>query len=417
MNRRRLLVRVGLIAGAAVFAVYLGLWAALMLTGSEGADYTAFYTGWTIVLDGDGANLYDPAFQAEVQKEILGGKTFDAGLNPFNNPPHLVLPFVPLAALPLATSYIVWAAFQVALLGWLLWRLVTRVAVGWTRDERVLLVAASIAAPPLALALLQGSFSLLVTVALLEVYLALCAGGERAAAAWLVVASVKPQAVLTTGVALLAARRWRVLGIAATVGLVLVVAATAVMGVGIWASYLRFLGEYVGSFDVFSVRPSVMWNLRGTLTLLLGPEIDAALASAINTIALMGQIAALVAVAWLWRGPWDPGTRAFALRFALTLVLGLLFSPHLNPHDDLLLVPAGALAYGAVRDRVEGRWFGLALLASPFVVLVLNGLSVNEPGSGPIRVPVALMIAFVVALAVFLRRETAASRPIAQGAG
>jgi len=417
VNRRRLLVRVGLIAGAAVFAVYLGLWAALMLTGSEGADYTAFYTGWTIVLDGDGANLYDPAFQAEVQKEILGGKTFDAGLNPFNNPPHLVLPFVPLAALPLATSYIVWAAFQVALLGWLLWRLVTRVAVGWTRDERVLLVAASIAAPPLALALLQGSFSLLVTVALLEVYLALCAGGERAAAAWLVVASVKPQAVLTTGVALLAARRWRVLGIAATVGLVLVVAATAVMGVGIWASYLRFLGEYVGSFDVFSVRPSVMWNLRGTLTLLLGPEIDAALASAINTIALMGQIAALVAVAWLWRGPWDPGTRAFALRFALTLVLGLLFSPHLNPHDDLLLVPAGALAYGAVRDRVEGRWFGLALLASPFVVLVLNGLSVNEPGSGPIRVPVALMIAFVVALAVFLRRETAASRPIAQGAG
>jgi hypothetical protein len=114
VNRRRLLVRVGLIAGAAVFAVYLGLWAALMLTGSEGADYTAFYTGWTIVLDGDGANLYDPAFQAEVQKEILGGKTFDAGLNPFNNPPHLVLPFVPLAALPLATSYVVWAAIQVA---------------------------------------------------------------------------------------------------------------------------------------------------------------------------------------------------------------------------------------------------------------------------------------------------------------
>jgi hypothetical protein len=412
-----LLVRVGLIAGAAVFAVYLGLWAALMLTGSEGADYTAFYTGWTIVLDGDGANLYDPAFQAEVQKEILGGKTFPAGLNPFNNPPHLVLPFVPLAALPLATSYVVWAAIQVALLVWLLWRLVTRVAVGWSRDERVLLVAASIAAPPLALALLQGSFSLLVTVALLEVYLALCAGGERAAAAWLVVASVKPQAVLTTGVALLAARRWRVLGIAAAAGLVLVAAATAVMGVGIWASYLRFLGEYVGSFDVFSVRPSVMWNLRGTLTLLLGPEIDAAMASAINTIALIGQVAALVAVAWLWRGRWDPGTPAFALRFALTLVLGLLFSPHLNPHDDLLLVPAGALAYGAVRDRVEGPRLGLALLVSPFVVLVLNGLTVNEPGSGPIRVPVALMIAFAVALAILLRRETPGSRPLAQGAG
>ena len=164
---------------------------------------------------GDGASLYDPAFQAQVQKEILGGRTFEAGLNPFNNPPHLVLPFVPLAALPLATSYLVWAAVQLALLGWLLWRLLTRVAATGRVTSGSLLVAASIAAPPLALALLQGSFSLLVTVALLEVYLALRAGGERAAAAWLVVASVKPQAVLTTGVALVAARRWRVLGFAA----------------------------------------------------------------------------------------------------------------------------------------------------------------------------------------------------------
>ena len=270
VNRPRLLARIGLVAGALVFALYLGLWAAWISGGSEGADYTAFYTGWSIVAQGDGASLYDPAFQAQVQKEILGGRTFDAGLNPFNNPPHIVLPFVPLTVLPLAASYAAWAVVQVVLLGWLLWRLVTRVASDWTREERTLLIAASIAAPPLALALLQGSFSLLVTVALLEVFLALRAGGERAAAAWLVVASVKPQAVLTTGVALLAARRWRVLGFAAAGMIVLVVAASAVMGVGIWPSYLRFLGDYIGSFDVFSVRPSVMWNLRGTLSLWSG---------------------------------------------------------------------------------------------------------------------------------------------------
>ena len=294
-----------------MFAFYLALWAGLILIvkgGTDGADYTAFYTGWTIVADGDGSRLYDPAFQAEVQHRILGGRTFEAGLNPFNNPPHLVLPFVPLVALPLTSSYLAWGAAQLGLLAWLIWRLLTRVADTWSRDERALLVAASLAAPPLALALLQGSFSLLVTVALLEVYLALRAGGDRAAAAWLVVASIKPQAVLTTGVALLAARRWRVLGLALIGGLVLVAAATAVMGVGIWPAYLRFLGDYVGSFDVFSVRPSVMWNLRGTLALLTGPATDPATASAINTAALIGQIAALVAVAWLWRGRWDAGT-------------------------------------------------------------------------------------------------------------
>ena len=51
--------------------------------------------------------------------------------------------------------------------------------------------------------------------------------------------------------------------------------------------------------------------------------------------------------AWLWRGRWDAGSPAFAIRFSLTLVLGLLFSPHLNPHDGLVLVPAAAIAYGA----------------------------------------------------------------------
>ena len=60
--------------------------------------------------DGQGPDLYDPAVQAGVQKQILGGRTFEAGLNPFNNPPHLVVPFVLLAWLPLDLSYLVWAA-------------------------------------------------------------------------------------------------------------------------------------------------------------------------------------------------------------------------------------------------------------------------------------------------------------------
>ena len=395
-----------------MFLLYLGMWAIWIRGGSEGSDYTAFYTGWSIVAHGDGASLYDPVVQAATQKDILGGRTFEAGLNPFNNPPQAVVPFVPLTAIPLDVSYIAWAVVQVVLLAWLLWRLLTRVAVGWSSDERVLLIAAAIAAPPLALALLQGSFSLLVTVALLEVYLALCAGGQPAAAAWLVVASVKPQAVLATGVALVAARRWVVVGLAAAGFLSLALLATVVMGPAIWPSYLRFLGDYVGSFDVFSVRPSVMWNLRGTLSLWAGPDITPATAALINQVALIAQIAALVAIAWLWRGRWDAGTPAFALRFAMTLVIGLVFSPHLNPHDDLLLVPAGAIAYGAVRERAEGQWLGVALLIAPFAVLVLNWIDVNQVGGPLIRVPVVLMVAFIAVLAVLLRDDRRLTQPI-----
>ncbi len=403
-------VRLGVVAGCAVFAVYLGLWAALMTSGSsDEADFSAFYTGWTIVAQGRGADLYDPAVQAEVQRQVLGGRQFEAGLNPFNNPPHLVLPFLPLTVLSLDQGYLVWAAVQVALLGWLLWRLLTRIADRWTRPEQALLVAATLAAPPLLFTLLQGSLSLVVTVATLELYLALRVRRDRIAGIWLVVGSLKPQVALAPAVALLAARRWSTLLVAALVALALAAAASAVMGLGIWLSYLRFLSDYLGSFDLLSVRPSVMWNLRGTLTLLVGPDQARSVGGTINGIAIVGELIGLALIAWLWRGRWDPDNPRFGPRFALTVLLGLLLSPHLNPHDALTLVPIGALAYEAARRRPEGRWLGVVLFLAPFIVLATNSLSANDAGGPPIRSPVLLMIGLVLWLAWWLR--SGADRP------
>jgi hypothetical protein len=399
-------VRVAIVAGLVVFAAYVGLWLALILhDGAKQADYTAFMTGWTIVLDGRGHDLYDVPTQIEVQRRLLGGLSFEAGLNPFNNPPHLVLPFVPLAILPLLPSYLVWGVIQLALLAWLAWRLLTEVAANWRGTERVLLVVAMLAMPPLVITLLQGALSLLVTVAMLEAFIALRAGRERAAAIWLVVASLKPQVVVAIGAAVLGARRWRVvtwgLGLLAATALV----ATLVMGPGIWPSYARFLGDYVGSFDVLSVRPAVMWNLRGTLTMLAGPERAATEADTINTLALVAWVVGLVGIGiWWWRETWAPASPRFQLGFALTLLIGLLLSPHLNPHDGLMLVPAGALAYGVVREWRWGPAFGALLFATPFLVLVTNPISANDVGGTPIRVPVVIMLVMAAWIAVALRR-------------
>ena len=405
-RRRRVVSRVVFVAGIAVFAIYLGLWAALIAGGStDQADYTAFYTGWTIVADGHGQDLYDPAVQATVQREILGGRSFEAGLNPFNNPPHLVVPFVPLAWLPLDISYLAWAAIQVALLAWLVWRLWSAVAQDWSADERLALIAASLAATPLVVTFLQGAFSLLVCVAVIEAYLALRRGRDGSAGAWLALASIKPQAVATLGIMVLVGRRWRVIAVGAAVVVALAAIATLVLGTGIWSQYLAFLSRYVSTFDEFSVRPSVMWNLRGTVTLLVGPDQAAGQASLINGIGLVGQLLGLAAVAYLWRGRWDPQRPEFDLRFALTVVIGLLTSPHLNPHDDLLLVPAAAIAYRALRLRANGGWIGIGLAASPFVILLTNSISANDTGGPPIRVPVVLMVAFVAVLAFALRPQ------------
>jgi hypothetical protein len=68
-----------------------------------------------------------------------------------------------------------------------------------------------VAAPSLLFTLLQGALSLLVSVAILELYTALRDRRDGAAGMWLLVASLKSQVALTSGIALLAGRRWRTL--------------------------------------------------------------------------------------------------------------------------------------------------------------------------------------------------------------
>ena len=85
------------------------------------------------------------------------------------------------------------------------------------------------------------------------------------------------------------------------------------------ATTCGFLSRYVSTFDELSVRPSVMWNLRGTLTLLIGPDRAAEQAGLINGAGLRRpDPAGCCGVAWLWRGRWSPTTPDFDLRFALT---------------------------------------------------------------------------------------------------
>ena len=82
----------------------------------------------------------------------------------------------------------------------------------------------------------------------------------------------------------------------------------------------------------------------------------------------------------------------------------MLLSPHLNPHDGLLLVPAGALAYGAIREERSGPAFGALLVAAPFLVLLANPISANDVGGTLVRVPVVIMLVMVAWIVIALGR-------------
>ncbi len=377
---------------------------ALLVTGrTRGADFTAFYTGWRMVLEGQGDRLYDAAAQAAMQRQVLGGQTFEAGLNPFNNPPQMVLPFVPLGLLPLQVGFLAWTAIQLALVGAVLALLLRGPARDWRPVERLALAGWLVGFPSLGISLWQGSFSLILVLGVLGTYLALNAGRDRIGGLALVAASIKPQGMVAPALAVLVGRRWWAVATAGIAGGLLALAATAVLGIGIWTNYLRFLSDYASSFDRYSVNPAVMWNVRGTLTLLLGRD----QAQLVNTLGLAGFAVGMLSVAWLWRRGWrhGPTVGETAARFGLTIVIGLLASPHLNPHDDLLLVIAAVLAYAAWRDHARGRWLAIAIGLAPIAILLVNGMDAAAPTTLPIRLPTVLTVVLAGVLVLGLRRD------------
>jgi hypothetical protein len=390
----------------ALGAVWVVLFGALVASGAtRGADYTAFYTGWQLLLQGHGSQLYDPLAQAAMQRQVLGGMTFVDGLAPFTNPPHLVLPFVPLGLLPLNISFLVWTVIQVGFLAAALGLVLRGPARDWRPAERLAMCGWLVGSPCLAIAFFQGSFSLLVVLGVTAAFVALESGRDRIAGVALALASVKPQGMIGPAVAVLVGRRWQAVAAGLAVGASLAVAATAAFGPGVWMSYIDFLGQYTASFDRYSVDPAVMWNVRGTLTLLLGRGN----AGLINAASFAAFAAGAAAVGLLWSSGWRRATRADAgsnsARFGLTIVITVLTSPHLNPHDDLLLVVAAIAAYAAWRKSPRAPLLALALGIAPAAILFTNGLSAGAPTTLPIRVPTLLALALGVVLAIAVRER------------
>ena len=131
---------------------------------------------------------------------------------------------------------------------------------------------------------------------------------------------------------LLVGRRWRAIGVGLVVAAVLALLATVVLGPAIWGDYLRFLSRYVSTVrraerpavgDVERPRHADPADRAGPGGRAGGPHQRPRPSSA--------RSSGWPGVAWLWRGRWSPTTPDFDLRFALTIVIGLLTSAAPQP--------------------------------------------------------------------------------------
>ena len=332
-SRRLWLVAMALNAGLALGS--LALWGAAYAQHlTWRADFTQFYTGWTLVIGGQGHDLYDFTLQTQVQQQILGGRYLAGGLLPFNYPPHVALLFAPLAYLALDRAYLVWSVLQLGLLGWLWQVLLRHLRAGGVDDRaRALAISAALALPAVGATLLLGALSTLMLICLLNFALALRRQDDAMAGFWLVLLTLKPQFAVIPALVLVAGRRWRAIGVAVGGGLIVVVVTMLVFGMSTWVDFASALYRTLGADDGLGVAPLAMDNLRGILTFLLGDSAT----GLINGISLFAFGVTLIFVLWLWTGR-QAANLDFDIRMAIVLLLSMLFNPHVNPQDGVLLV-------------------------------------------------------------------------------
>ena len=362
-------VRIAIIVQFALIVAYIFYWLALIPRDHFflHADFTGYFTGWSMARDGQSAHLYDLEWQTRYQRPIVGDEPFSDGLLPFVYSPGFVVLFYPLAWLPRPWAFLAWTLIQLGLL-WCVLRLLARLSATWEAHERWLLLSTVVAFPPMLLSFGHGAMSLLVLLAMLQFCLGLQAGKQAHAGIWLALLGVvKPQFVLLPSVWLVAARRWRAVSTAAALTGVFVVVSGLLLGFTAWLGLATLLRQTSQFFGLFGFQPAMMYNVRAVLTVLLGSD----QATAINLLSTLVLLAGMGVTYVLWRGSWRPADPDFDLRAALTVLLSLLLSPHIYEHDALLLVVPAVLFYRYLRRCGRARQVYVAfLLCNPLLFLV-----------------------------------------------
>lgn len=320
-------------------AYTLPLFSAELLADS---DFVSFYTAWAMVQDGQGARLYDLELQRHYQTElqITLGAPPNFKFLPFVNPPHAALIFMVLPYLNPQLAAFVFLGLNCLIGVWVLRRL-WQLAADWTTSARVLLITTVLGTDIFFYGLATRTITLIVFACLIEYYRALKSHRDVGGAVWLVAATVKPQLILLPAFVPLILRRWRLVVIAVSLGILVALCISLAVGFHIWSDYVRLLREVSTNGAAYGATPLQMNNLRMILFRILPSGM-------VLPLVYIALIAGMASTFWIWRSD-----RAFELKFALTLLIGLCLAPHLNYQDTLVAFLPASIIYDHARLKSQ----------------------------------------------------------------
>jgi Glycosyltransferase family 87 len=398
-----------------LLAYYAISWAQVTPIRERGTDFSASYVAALLLRDGDGGQLYDQQVEHARHLSLL-----PAGIVinlPFITPPTSALLALPLTLLDPGTAFRVWSLIELMLLALAVWIAIR--AGPWPaasgRSPRAATALMALAAGGTYAFLILGQIDGVAALGLAAAYMAWRKDRPAVAGFWvaLAFAATKPHLAIGLGVWLVARRDWRAL-MGALAGCAVVAAVSLVLvGPSGLSGFVSALGFAAG-------------NTPGASTLGI-PGLVASWLGGGSIAVVIGIAASLLALA----GCWLLGARSRGVPHALEVslagaaALSMVASPHLLPHDLVILAPAFAWCAARAAAADAAPWPGLVTIRLIAAWAVLGVLTLVDTGNAapapPGRlVPLGLIGIGVAALMLPAARTRAGTPPrvaLAQSGG
>ena len=293
--------------------VFMSAWVALGIVVKPAAlshDFLSLYTGGSLARDGQFARLHSPDVQFARERAIVPQAKV---LVPFIRPAFNAALLAPLALLDYRTAFVLWSIVQWAIL-------IACWCWGWKGfgPDALLWGALSL---PAGIGIAHGQDAPVLLAIMIAGYHLSDRGKQGWAGVVWSLALFKFNLLLGLPLAMIAARRWRMLGGFAGGGAVLALISLALGGVQDARNYFAMLTDK--RIERLSPTPEFMMNLQGIAANLGLSDTIFLLAGGIMVLTLL---ACALHGAPLWR--WFSGA----------LITGMLLSPHTYGYDATALL-------------------------------------------------------------------------------
>lgn len=319
-----------LLLAVAISAVFVIRYVPLLLSGKAyfAEDFGAHWNALKVFYSWPPESPYSAAHDAQYFQGV--GNFY----HPYLNPPFFLFLLWPLIFLSYPAAIVVWYAAQLAFLSWAIRCKEVRALwpqwasqPEWRYTGKTLLIAL----PFLLNTILSGQTGIL-TAAFLLLGIAWLKEKPVWAGVMFSCLAIKPQLLPAVGVLLLFGKHWRALFSYLGSIAVLVVASTAIWGIGIWQDYQQALQLQSHVLGLAEMPQAIAVQFISTYAGLrfLGVGVSPALIAQLAV--LLTALAALAVCAY--RRPIHPET------YALALVSVFLCSPYVSQYDSVILFAA-----------------------------------------------------------------------------